>query len=459
MSRRNHKNLVVLHMESLSVPALQRGARFPEFTRMAAEGVRLTRFMSSASSSLMAVSDFMSGNGGEMDHIVNFDDPANRQRGLTPNLFDVLRRAGYRVSGNGYPVISRDDPGDWRLWGDAERPFAWHETYDAFAAALDRELTRGEDDAPFAMYIWDLRSHLSYSTPDKPESMPGFKRVAAGHACIDATVGVVRQLLLDRGLADDTLVVSFGDHGDQFWSRGSYFGFVHGFEPYTELIWTPAFLWGAGLAPREHDALVSLVDLAPTLLDLLGIPAERGEAPNPGVNVLRERRPLAFSQNLFTNQMPNKALPKSFSVTSDDGWHLVMSEEGLELFNYELDPTNHANLLVYFAMDERGALRFEPGEATHSHRRFTLNDAQVEEILERFQCLRAALAGLLRDKADACTEHPFDPSALLRIRPRAYTHNRDHRALVDLEANRLELRRLVQREGPYAALLQPEASR
>jgi len=451
------RNLVVLHMESLSVPALQRGARFPEFTRMASEGTALRRFISSASSSLMAVSDFMAGNSGEMDHIVNFDDPNNRQRGLNPNLFDVLRDAGYRVSGNGYPVISRDDPGDWRLWGEAERPFAWHETYDGFAAALDRELSRAPDGSPFAMYVWDLRSHLSYSDADKPASMTGFQRIAAGHACIDQTVGVVRQLLLDRGLDEDTLVVAFGDHGDQFWSRGSYYGFVHGFEPYTELVWTPAFLWGAGVAQEELDDLVSLVDLAPTILGLLGIQVSRSAAPNPGIDVTRERRAFAFSQNLFTNQMPNKALPKSFSVTSDSGWHLVMAEEGLELFQYELDPTNQMNLLAWFTLDEGGVLRFDAGVTTHSHFRNTMNQPQVQEIQARFHELRAALAELLIQKAAACTDHAFDPSALLRIRPRSYSFNRDHRALFDADANAAELRRFVARSGPYASVFSSNA--
>jgi arylsulfatase A-like enzyme len=74
-----------------------------------------------------------------------------------------------------------------------------------------------------------------------------------------------------RGLLQDTLIALTADHGEEFQEHG---GLLHGRTQYQELLAVPLILRGPGL-PRAHlvSEPVSLVDLAPTLLARLGVPA------------------------------------------------------------------------------------------------------------------------------------------------------------------------------------------
>jgi choline-sulfatase len=73
-----------------------------------------------------------------------------------------------------------------------------------------------------------------------------------------------------RGLSDDTLVVITADHGEEFWDHGSV---GHGHSLYDELVHVPLILRIPGLT--EGNTMlrgdVGLVDVAPTILDALGL--------------------------------------------------------------------------------------------------------------------------------------------------------------------------------------------
>lgn len=90
-----------------------------------------------------------------------------------------------------------------------------------------------------------------------------------------------------RGLLDDTAVVLFSDHGEEFlehWGVESkraadprgYFGFGHGHSLYQEVLHVPVLAWHPAAAGREVTERISLVDLAPTLAEWLGVEAPAG---------------------------------------------------------------------------------------------------------------------------------------------------------------------------------------
>jgi len=92
---------------------------------------------------------------------------------------------------------------------------------------------------------------------------------------IDREVGRVLAALDRRGLTDNTLVVFTSDHGELLgdhglWMKGPY--------PYEVLIHVPMIVrWPAGLpGARRVDALVSHVDLVPTLLAAVGAEPDDG---------------------------------------------------------------------------------------------------------------------------------------------------------------------------------------
>ncbi len=99
-------------------------------------------------------------------------------------------------------------------------------------------------------------------------------------ACIGDLLGRWQSLRKGR----DRLIVFLSDHGEEFWDHGddgadplwNNRGVLHGHSVYNELIRVPlVFHWpGVAQSGRRVQSVVSLVDFAPTILDLLEIDAD-----------------------------------------------------------------------------------------------------------------------------------------------------------------------------------------
>jgi arylsulfatase A-like enzyme len=98
----------------------------------------------------------------------------------------------------------------------------------------------------------------------------------AGIRQLDQELGRLLTRLRETGWLDDSAVVVTSDHGEEFLDHGSV---LHGHTHYQELLRIPLILRGptipAGVRVRTP---VSLVDVVPTLLALLGV------APHPGLD-------------------------------------------------------------------------------------------------------------------------------------------------------------------------------
>jgi arylsulfatase A-like enzyme len=94
-------------------------------------------------------------------------------------------------------------------------------------------------------------------------------RYDAEIAWIDAAVGELLDDLERRGLLEDTLVVVTSDHGEAFREHGRI---QHGWEPYRELTHVPLILRPPVDWEPFHrvEEIVGLVDVMPTVLDLVG---------------------------------------------------------------------------------------------------------------------------------------------------------------------------------------------
>ena len=87
----------------------------------------------------------------------------------------------------------------------------------------------------------------------------------------DAQVGRIVEAIEARGRRDQTLLVVTSDHGEAFHEHGR---FLHTRDLYQEVLHIPWLIrWPASMVgPRAVvDAPVSLVDLAPTIVDALGV--------------------------------------------------------------------------------------------------------------------------------------------------------------------------------------------
>ncbi|XP_019859030.1 PREDICTED: iduronate 2-sulfatase-like [Amphimedon queenslandica] len=94
---------------------------------------------------------------------------------------------------------------------------------------------------------------------------------------VDSQIGRVLQALDDMSLADDTLVVLFGDHGYQLGEHDSW----HKMTNWELAVRVPLIIrapWKPASAGKRSHAFVELVDLYRTISELVG-------APSPGDDI------------------------------------------------------------------------------------------------------------------------------------------------------------------------------
>jgi arylsulfatase A-like enzyme len=90
----------------------------------------------------------------------------------------------------------------------------------------------------------------------------------AGIRQMDAELGRLLLFLRTEGLLDECLLILTSDHGEEFLDHG---GVLHNRTQYQEMLHVPLILRGPGLpAGQRIETPVSLVDVAPTVLGVLG---------------------------------------------------------------------------------------------------------------------------------------------------------------------------------------------
>lgn len=82
----------------------------------------------------------------------------------------------------------------------------------------------------------------------------------------------------EAGALDDTLVVFWTDHGEEFWEHGEQ---THAYGLHGEVNDSIGILWAKNIVPGVWEEPTSHIDLAPTVLDLFGqpLPAEMTGLP------------------------------------------------------------------------------------------------------------------------------------------------------------------------------------
>ncbi len=162
--------------------------------------------------------------------------------------------------------------------GTAEHPDAgW--VVEAGRSWLDRH--RGES---AFLYLHLMDPHFPYRdhhdpaviAPDLPALAAGLRPAAPGERELleELYVGEVRyvdQVLTEflNDLPNDAVVVLTSDHGESLGERDCW---GHGLNLYQESLHVPLLIRGPGIAPGTVEEPVQHLDLAPTLLDLVGLP-------------------------------------------------------------------------------------------------------------------------------------------------------------------------------------------
>ncbi len=142
---------------------------------------------------------------------------------------------------------------------------------EAVLAPAERWLTeRGAK--PWFAWVHLFDPHAPYEAPEPYRSRHSADPYGAEVAYADAALGGFLDKLGARGLLEKTLLVVVADHGESLGEHGET---THGTFAYNATLSVPWILWAKGLEPARFTPRVRLVDVAPTVLDLLGIESPR----------------------------------------------------------------------------------------------------------------------------------------------------------------------------------------
>lgn len=157
-------------------------------------------------------------------------------------------------------------------------------------------------------------------------------------AFADHEVGRLLDWLSASDSMKDTIVILTADHGEAFLEHGMDF---HGNRPYAEQIDVPFIVWAPGLAPGRTAAPSSVVDIAPTVFDFLGLGPIPGAAGQSLFSPVPADRPIFAETPLNIVDGPFRA----FAV-KQNGWKLIYDTVGntTELYDLERDPLELRNL-------------------------------------------------------------------------------------------------------------------
>ncbi len=238
----------------------------------------------------------------------------------------VLRREGWAtamIAGNVYLSPNFDMDRGWGL----HRVSLWPLASTVVDEAIDWLDAHDGQDA--LLQVQFMEAHLPYAEPEAYRNLyagesPDFLRDEfhlSDVRKVDMSDPGAQQYVKDRYdnnirymtdevarllavLDDDDVVVIYGDHGEEFWEHG---GFEHGHSLYDELLKVPLVIDGPGIDGGQIAAPVSLLDIAPTVLELVGVhspdmdgtslvAAAKGDAA--ALAALRERK-QAFGRTLY----------------------------------------------------------------------------------------------------------------------------------------------------------------
>lgn len=147
--------------------------------------------------------------------------------------------------------------------------------------------------------------------------------------------------LEEQDLLDRTIIIVFGDHGEEFYQHGQL---THGRQLYEETIHVPLIISVPGTKPRRIDKLAQLIDVVPTILPMLSIPVPDQAQ---GINLLSGR----YNDFIFSEvSIDRKRAIISRHLKLDKNWKLIINfdnPDGVktrELYHLTDDPNERKNL-------------------------------------------------------------------------------------------------------------------
>ena len=346
----------------------------PFLDRIAAEGMILTDFQQCSNWTFGSTTCTLAGRTNiERGHLPRLNGTAETRPKVpdgTPFLASWLREQGYATA-----LVSANE---WLspTWGNTQGYDAFEEPGGDTTAVLDkgRDLVTRELDAQgvdrFFLHMHSMEPHASYNPPaeytETPADLepwlqgnprdrdthyawrddwgdidPETQELLEAHLrvlyegevrTLDARLAQNWEELEREGYLNDTLVVFWNDHGEQFWEHGNN---THAYMLYGEESDGFAILWSRNIVETAFDGPTHAIDLAPTILAAIGapMPAEVTGLPVGTAPADRFR---------FSEAMARKG---GVNMVTRNGYKLQFQWSGtVDFYDRNVDPGEQVNL-------------------------------------------------------------------------------------------------------------------
>ena len=206
---------------------------------------------------------------------------------------------------------------------------------------------------PFFYYMHLMDPHTPYYDHGKPvrENHDAYMHEVA---YVDEWIGRLRRKIRELGIADRTMLIVAADHGEAFGEHGLY---THNKALYEIQVRIPLLIEYPGVEPRTESTYVSLLDLGPTILDALHVPA-------PGYLMGDSLVPLLTGQKSKQQRIIYMEQDGTRAVLFPDGIKVILTDKppNEEVYDLRRDPDEELNLFDEALGKERTALAWKYSE-------------------------------------------------------------------------------------------------
>ena len=335
-------------------------AETPNLDGLAREGIRFTRVYAPAPLTLPSHTSILTGLYPARHDVRN---NGHELAAKWPTLATILKSQGFATAafvssfsvdsrfglGRGFDVY--DDTFDVQAplkGANAER------RAEATFARFSRWLERGVSGRFFA-WVHYYDPHLPYDPPSPYREQFAGRPYDGEIAYMDHFVGAVLEALKGKGLLDQTLVVVAGDHGEGF---GDKVETGHGIFLYDETLRIPLIFRDPAVFPRPSsvESEVRLIDVAPTILEAIGLKAEASAMDGQSLVPWIKGKTRADLTSLVESFYPRENFGWSELVGLVAGpWKYIQAPRP-ELYDLASDPGEKRNLAAS-SSDKAGELR------------------------------------------------------------------------------------------------------
>ena len=345
LERTRAMNVLFVTVDAMRADPVAPGAPgrddFPRLVELLGRGRWFTRGLAPAAGTDLSMGTVITGRWDPYQNVATTLPEAMRATGRRTTA--VLPREVLRYAGDTLLRRGVDDLG--KLVTDAEqRDVGDHESA---VATTDRALAAIRRAGDHKFWVWahyfDVHEHKQIVVDDA--ALARVKTTGGGEvahhyrallAGVDHEIGRLLDGLAAAGRADDTIVVFFSDHGESL-GDDPRLPDNHGTVVYQALTHVPIAIVIPGVAPAMIDHPVGLIDVAPTVLGLVGAPEQMGTLDGTDLTPLLLDAPAAL--------VPPRNRP--FVMHDSEQWAVVEwpwkllvrpNDNIAELYDLEHDP-------------------------------------------------------------------------------------------------------------------------